>query len=158
MKFETKLSCETIKQRLFNFADPISTSNYLSENQYLFKWNNCSYFYIMKTGDFHPRQRFDLPFVARIEVHNNSTYIIGKFALAKSTKIALTCFFGFTWIMALFGCFLNSNFNIFGKVIVFVCYIVITIIGFLSFSFFPGLFQKRQQRAVIEFIKQHLLS
>lgn len=153
MEFESKLSCETIKQRLITHAQPLNMSNSLTEHQFLFKWREDSSFYLMKTGGSRPV----LPFVGRIEARENSTYVVGKFTLAKSAKVVLACFFGCAWILFLFACFLNDNFDITGKIIVFVAIATWTILGYAFFRYVPGLFQKRQQSDVVEFIEKHLL-
>ena len=156
MEFESKLSPDTMKERLITNSLPLTYSNYLSAHKLLGKWNKDDTFYLLKTGGpFSVRNV--LPFVGRIAIHDNTTYIVGKFTLAKSAKVILTCFFGLAWIMILFGCFLNNNFDIFGKVFVFIAITVWTILGYALFRFIPGIFQKKQQADVIKFIKQHLM-
>ena len=155
MTFETKLSREAIKQRLFIFANPINFSNCLSEHTLLFKWNKDNSFYLLKTGGYSMRPI--LPFVGKIDAQDSSTYIIGKFDLTKSEKVMLACFFGFAWILVLFSCLLNSNFDIAGKTIIFTFVAFWTISGYAFIKYFPPLLQKKQQAAVIEFINQYLL-
>jgi len=156
MRFETKLSCETIRQRMSIFANPIKSSNYLSEHKFLFKWNTDNSFYLLETGGSFSMMPI-LPFVGKLDARDNATYIVGKFALARSAKVMLACFYGLWWIFVFFGCFLNSNFDIFGKIFLFIVSSIITTLGYSFFRFFPSLFQKKQQAAVIEFIKKHLL-
>lgn len=118
MEFETKLSRETIKQRLFIFANPLNYSNYHSEHKFLAKWNTGDSFYLLETGGSLSMNPV-LPFVGKIEIRDNATYIVGKFDLVKSAKVMIASFFGLWWIVILFGCFLNSNFDMFGKILLF---------------------------------------
>lgn len=156
MEFESKLSCEIIKQRLLAIAKPINYWNYISEHQFLAKWNKNDSFYLMETGGIMSARPI-LPFIGKIEVRGNSTYIVGKFTLTKPAKILLTCFCGAVWILFLFICFLNSNFDIGRKVFIFIAVAVWSLFLYTIFRYVTSLFQKKEQRDVIEFIKKYLL-
>lgn len=156
MEFESKLSREIIKQRLIAFTKPVNYWNYISEHQFLAKWNKGDSFYLMKTGGIMSVRPL-LPFVGKIEVRDNITYIIGKFTLMKSAKIVLACFCGVAWILFLFICFLNSDFDIVKKIFVFIAIVIWTIFIYTLFRYVPGLFQKKQQKEVVDFIGKHLL-
>jgi hypothetical protein len=72
--------------------------------------------------------------------------------------VLLGCFFGFAWMMFLFSCFLNGNFNASGKLIVFVAVGIWSVLGYAFFRFIPAAFQQQQQSDVVKFIEMHLLS
>ena len=157
MEFESELTYVTIKQKLLSITKPLNYWNHLAEHQFFAKWNKDDSFYLMKTGSILSVRPI-LPFAGRIEVHDNSTYIVGGFTLTKGQKVLLTCSIGFVWILFLFACFFNNNFDKYGKIFIFVAISVWSLLLYLRFRYFTEAFQTNLQNEVIEFIKLHLLN
>ncbi|MEA5040604.1 MAG: hypothetical protein VB086_12340 [Clostridiaceae bacterium] len=57
----------------------------------------------------------------------------------------------------MFGCFLNPNYDVPGKVFVFTVGAIWTVSGYLFFRFIPNPFQWKQQEEVVEYIRENLM-
>jgi len=156
MEFETNLSQEQIKQRLNTYAKPMTRSAHLTEHQFLAKWNKDDSFELLETGGFLA-VRPVLPFVGRVEQHGDSNTISGKFALSRTVKTVLAYFFGIALAAILFIGFLNAAFDLLGTIIVISMLLIWATLLYALFRFVPGIFQKKQQAVVVEFIEKYLL-
>ncbi|MCL2496883.1 MAG: hypothetical protein FWF04_05650 [Clostridiales bacterium] len=164
MEFESSLSCEQVKSRLLTVTIPLTFSNIslYSEGNFLAKWNKNDTFYLIKTGGsgiINPMMAMNPipPFVGEVISKDTGSIIKGKFSLAKSTKIVVSCFLGFIWLLLLFASFLNTNHEVGVKLLVFMGGAVFSALFYAMFSYVPNFAYRKNHQAVIGFINDNLL-
>jgi hypothetical protein len=156
MEFESKLTPDQIKYRLTVLTLPLNGSTSYLQNQLLSKWNKDGTFYLLHTGDWYMVRSIN-PFVGIVTPHVVGATIRGKFILAKSDKVILCCFFGLAWMVMLSSCLLNKNFDFLRILLTIIALSIWTALVYMMFRYLPACFEKKNQKAVIEFIKKNLL-
>lgn len=156
MEFKTDLSQNQIRQILSLKTKPFSNFELASEIGFLSKWNHDNTFYLWKSqGLFSVRPV--LPFVGKVNVHNNITVIEGDFSNTKSNKAFLLLFIGFAWLIVLAGIISNPGFSSVVKTSAFAILVIWTFIGYAFFYYLPGILQKKQRKEVLNFIQENLV-